>query len=61
MTKCLWADLFKEMDATEIGKEWICNSDFARARAWSPKLSLERTQTIMEGAPYCDFRYTWNE
>jgi len=59
--KCLWADILKEMDATEIGKEWICMSDFPRAKVWSSKLDLKRTQTIMEGAPYCDFCFTWNE
>jgi hypothetical protein len=25
---------------------------------FNPKIKLERTQTIMEGADHCDFRYT---
>ncbi len=28
------------------------------ARGFHPQLRLERSQTIMEGAEYCDFRYT---
>ena len=24
---------------------------------YNPKMELTRTQTIMKGAPYCDFRY----
>jgi hypothetical protein len=33
----------------------ICVSDFAKARAYG--YGLSRTQTIGNGAPYCDFRY----
>ncbi len=58
---CLWSEIFKEMDATEIGKTWICDSDFPRAKTMHPKLELERTQTIMEGASHCDFCYRWKD
>jgi hypothetical protein len=61
ITKCLWAEIFKTMKASDIGKILVCYSDFPRAKAWSPRLKLERTRTIMEGAPYCDFRYIWKE
>jgi len=61
ITKCLWAEIFKSMKASEIGEVLVCESDFPRAKAWSPKLELKRTQTIMEGAPYCDFCYIWKE
>ena len=61
ITKCMWAELYKELDAAEIGKASCCDSDFPRAKVWSPKLDLVRTQTIMEGAPYCDFCYSWKD
>lgn len=56
---CLWSEIFREMDATDIGKTWICDSDFPRAKTMHPKLKLERSQTIMEGASHCDFCYRW--
>jgi hypothetical protein len=61
ITKCLWSKVFKSMNASEIGEVLVCESDFPRAKTWSPKLELKRTQTIMGGAPYCDFCYVWNE
>jgi len=61
ITKCLWSEVFKSMNASEIGEVLVCESDFPRAKTWSPKLELKRTQTIMGGAPYCDFHYVWKE
>jgi hypothetical protein len=31
---------------------------FLVGKGFNPKIKFKRTQTIMEGAPYCDFRYT---
>jgi hypothetical protein len=61
ITRCLWSEIFKDLGAPEVGYAVSCNSDFARTRSWNPKLKLKRTQTIMEGAPYCDFCYVWEE
>jgi hypothetical protein len=61
ITKCMWSEVFKSMNATEIGEVLVCESDFPRAKTWNPKLELKRTQTIMGGAPYCDFCYQWKE
>ncbi len=61
ITKCLWSEVMKSMDAQEIGEVLICDSDFPRAKSWSPKLELKRNQTIMGGAPFCDFCYQWKE
>ena len=61
ITRCLWSNVFRELGAPEIGYTLCCESDYPRAKSWSPKLELKRTQTIMQGAPYCDFCYTWKE
>jgi hypothetical protein len=61
ITKCLWAEIFQEMDAADIGRAWSCHGDAARVKAWSPNMELRRTQTIMEGASHCDFCFMWNE
>lgn len=61
IVKCMWSEVFNSLGAPEIGEVLVCEPDFPRAKAWSNSLELERTQTIMEGAPYCDFRYFWKE
>ncbi|PYN94657.1 MAG: hypothetical protein DMD91_27360 [Candidatus Rokuibacteriota bacterium] len=35
----------------------VCSSDFAMAEGFGSNIELARTQTIMQGASYCDFRY----
>jgi hypothetical protein len=61
ITRCLWSEIFRELDAAEVGRAWICESDFPRAKTMHPKLELRREQTIMEGASHCDFSYVWND
>lgn len=35
----------------------VCTADFATAEGFGPDIELTRTQTIMQGATHCDFRY----
>ena len=42
----------------ELGAVLSCNRDAALIEGFNPSVTLVRTQTIMEGAPCCDFRYT---
>jgi predicted ArsR family transcriptional regulator len=57
VTGCRYAQFYRELGAPELGFMFLCSLDFPMAQALSPDLEFERTQTIMEGAPYCDFRY----
>ena len=59
VTRCRYAEMYKALGMTELGKTLSCNRDFALIKGFNPKTSLSRTQTIMEGAPLCDFRYTF--
>lgn len=56
VTRCQYADLFRELGEPELGFLFICSSDFGIYEAF-PDVQLKRTQTIMEGASHCDFRY----
>ena len=58
-TDCLWAKIFTELNAADIGKVAICEKDFTMAKAMSPHLRLERTKTIMEGHDCCNHRFIW--
>jgi len=60
VTECRYADLYKELGEPELGYLLLCRMDFPMAEGFSPDLELERKQTIMQGATYCDFRYRLN-
>ena len=46
-----------ELGEPALGFLFSCGGDWAMAEGLSPNLELTRTQTIMQGAPHCDFRY----
>lgn len=55
-TRCLWAEVFRELDAADIGV-WICRNDGPTAAAYNPAIRFERTKTLMEGDDCCDHIY----
>ena len=54
---CRFAEMYRRMGAEDLGFILSCQRDFSLSEGYSTDLHLERTQTIMQGAPYCDFRY----
>lgn len=57
VTRCRYAELYESLGIRELGSALSCARDFALIEGFNPDVSLARTQTIMEGAPCCDFRY----
>jgi len=57
VVRCRYAEFYKELGLPELGYLFHCNRDFGMVEGFSPGLTLRRTQTIMEGARYCDFRF----
>ena len=57
ITRCEYAAMYKAMGLGEIGHLLSCNRDASFCVGYSEDMELTRTQTIMEGADYCDFRY----
>jgi hypothetical protein len=57
VTRCRYAEMYKEMGLEEIGHLLSCNRDAAFSEGSNPRIELTRTQTIMQGASHCDFRY----
>lgn len=55
--RCGFAEFFKALGEPELGALLVCDFDYYVAEVGAPTVELTRTQTIMEGAPYCDFRY----
>jgi predicted ArsR family transcriptional regulator len=58
VTRCRYAEMYNALGIPELGVLLSCNRDQALIQGFNPDVKLERTQTIMEGAPFCDFRYT---
>ncbi len=61
VVRCRYAETYKAMGLGEIGHLLSCNRDGAFCEGYDPKLKLERTQTIMQGASHCNFRYTYDK
>ena len=61
VTRCRYAETYKAMGLGEIGHLLSCNRDGAFCEGYDPKLKLKRSQTIMQGASHCDFRYSYEK
>jgi hypothetical protein len=57
VTRCRYAEMYRALGVPELGALLSCSRDFALTAGFNPDARLTRTQTIMEGAPHCDFRY----
>lgn len=57
VTRCRYAELYRTLGIPELGATLSCNRDAALIEGFDPEVTFERTQTLMEGARYCDFRY----
>lgn len=57
VTECRYAEFYRELGEPELGFLLVCSADFSTAEGFGPDITLTRTQTIMQGAGHCDFRY----
>jgi hypothetical protein len=57
VTRCRYAELYQELGLPELGYLFHCSRDFAMVEGFSRSIELKRTQTIMQGAQHCDFRF----
>ncbi|MGI9536182.1 MAG: L-2-amino-thiazoline-4-carboxylic acid hydrolase [Desulfocapsaceae bacterium] len=55
--RCPYYEKYRQLGLEEFGVELSCCRDEPFARGLNPHLKLVRTQTIMEGADSCDFKY----
>jgi hypothetical protein len=57
VTGCRYAAFYKALGVPELGFLLTCSADFKMADGYGAGVELKRTQTIMQGASHCDFRY----
>jgi len=56
VTRCRYAEMYRALGLADLGASLSCDRDGALIEGFNPDIHLTRTQTIMEGAPCCDFR-----
>jgi hypothetical protein len=59
--RCRYAEMYRALGVPELGTLLSCSRDFTLVEGFNPAIHLQRTQTIMEGAEYCDFRFHLEE
>ena len=57
VTRCRYAEMYRALGIPDVGALLSCNRDFALVEGFNPDVKLTRTQTVMEGASHCDFRF----
>ncbi|MBU2645078.1 L-2-amino-thiazoline-4-carboxylic acid hydrolase [bacterium] len=55
VSRCAYAEMYKRNGMAEFGYLLSCGRDYALFEGFNPDIRFTRTQTIMEGADYCDF------
>ena len=61
VTRCKYAEMYRDMGLGEIGHLLSCQRDGTFCEGYDTRLTLKRTQTIMQGATHCDFDYTYDK
>jgi hypothetical protein len=59
ITRCRYSEMYKEMGLGDIGHLLSCQRDGTFCEGYDTRLKLTRTQTIMQGASHCDFKYKY--
>jgi hypothetical protein len=60
VTRCGYAELYSRMGLPpELAYAVSCLRDEHLARGYGEHLRLERSGTIVEGRPCCEFRFIW--
>jgi hypothetical protein len=57
VTRCRYAEMYRALGLEDLGGSLSCCRDFALVEGFNPAIELGRTQTLMEGASHCDFRF----
>jgi len=57
VTGCKYAAMYRGLGIEELGGILSCSRDAAFVEGFNENITLARTQTILQGAPVCDFRF----
>jgi len=57
VTRCRFAEMYRRLGLDDLGPILSCSRDAKMIEGFNADIGFERTQTLMEGATRCDFRY----
>jgi hypothetical protein len=57
VTRCRYAEMYRALGLADLGPSLSCQRDFSLIEGFNPAVRLTRTQTLMQGASHCDFRF----
>lgn len=57
VTRCRYAEMYRRLGLADLGPILSCSRDGEMIAGFNPAIEFRRTQTLMEGAAHCDFRY----
>jgi hypothetical protein len=58
VVRCRYAEMYERLGMPDEALILFCGRDFDLVKGFNPRMTLTRTQTILEGKGYCDFRIT---
>jgi hypothetical protein len=62
VTSCQFAQFFRTLGEPELGFVLVCAGDYDLVEdVGRGEISLERSGTLMQGGPRCDFRYAFRQ
>lgn len=59
--RCRYAEMYRALGIEQLGATLSCNRDGSLVEGFNPNIKFTRTQTLMEGATHCDFRFELHE
>lgn len=57
VTRCLFADEMRELNAADVGFAFYCSYDYGFCQGLNPEIKFTRSQTLMQGDRCCDHTY----
>ena len=57
VTRCQFAEMYNRLGLSDLGPIMSCGRDAAMIEGFNPDIAFTRTQTIMQGSEFCNFRY----
>jgi hypothetical protein len=57
VTACRYVRMYENLGLRHLGGILSCQRDAAFSAGFNPRIRFRRSQTIMDGAAFCDFRY----
>ncbi len=61
VTRCRYSEMYKDMGLGDIGHLLSCQRDGTFCEGYDSRIKMTRSQTIMQGAPTCTFRFKLTE